>query len=150
MSDVSQGKDEDHVVHTGVGVDCVCNVCGSAHSCGCVVNRNNFAHVQPFEYYYSVKWEWVFDCVNIRVEDALKKNKCGRPRDITTSLFCFQHWKRESTTFAHVCIFCHAVLNVPHSLSLPITPLLCLPDLLVHVKEIQYARPYNARDRSIF
>ena len=32
-SGVSHGKGEDHVVHAGV-----CNVCGSAHSCGCVVN----------------------------------------------------------------------------------------------------------------
>ena len=29
---------EGHVVHAGVHVNCVCNVCGSAHSCGCVVN----------------------------------------------------------------------------------------------------------------
>ena len=33
---VSHGKGEGHVVHAGV--NCVCNVCGSAHSCGCVVN----------------------------------------------------------------------------------------------------------------
>ena len=30
---VSHGKGEDHVVHAGV--NCVCNVCGSAHACGC-------------------------------------------------------------------------------------------------------------------
>ena len=35
-SGISHGKGEGHVVH--VGVICVCNVCGSAHSCGCVVN----------------------------------------------------------------------------------------------------------------
>ena len=35
-SGVSHGKGEDHVVHAGV--NCVCNVCGSARSCGCVVN----------------------------------------------------------------------------------------------------------------
>ena len=35
-SGVSRGKGEGHVVHAGV--NCVCNVCGSAHSCGCVVN----------------------------------------------------------------------------------------------------------------
>ena len=35
-SGVSHGKGEGHVVHAGV--NCVCNVCGSAHSCGCVVN----------------------------------------------------------------------------------------------------------------
>ena len=29
-SSISHGKGEGHVVHTGV-----CNVCGSAHSCGC-------------------------------------------------------------------------------------------------------------------
>ena len=29
-------KGEGHVVHAGVY--CVCNVCGSANSCGCVVN----------------------------------------------------------------------------------------------------------------
>ena len=29
-------KGEGHVVHAGV--NCVCNVCGSARSCGCVVN----------------------------------------------------------------------------------------------------------------
>ena len=33
---ISHGKGEGHVVHAGV--NCVCNVCGSAHSCGCVVN----------------------------------------------------------------------------------------------------------------
>ena len=27
---------EGHVVHAGV--NCVCNVCDSAHSCGCVIN----------------------------------------------------------------------------------------------------------------
>ena len=32
-SGVSHGKGEGHVVHAGV-----CNVCGSARSCGCVVN----------------------------------------------------------------------------------------------------------------
>ena len=36
MSSNSHGKGEGHVVHAGV--DCVCNVCGSTHSCGCVVN----------------------------------------------------------------------------------------------------------------
>ena len=35
-SGVSQGKGEGHIVHAGV--NCVCNVCGSAHACGCVVN----------------------------------------------------------------------------------------------------------------
>ena len=36
-SGVSHGKGEGHVVHAGV--NSVCNVCGSAHSCGrCVVN----------------------------------------------------------------------------------------------------------------
>ena len=35
-SGVSHGKGEGHVVHAGV--NCVCNVCGSARSCGCVVN----------------------------------------------------------------------------------------------------------------
>ena len=38
----SHGKGEGHVVHTGL--NCVCNVCGSAHSCGCVVN-GSFARV---------------------------------------------------------------------------------------------------------
>ena len=33
---ISHGKGEGHVVHAGV--NCVCNGCGSAHSCGCVVN----------------------------------------------------------------------------------------------------------------
>ena len=33
---VPHGKGEGHVVQAGV--NCVCNVCGSAHSCGCVVN----------------------------------------------------------------------------------------------------------------
>ena len=46
-SGVSHGKGEGHVVHAGV--NCVCNVCGSAHSCGCVVN--GFLLGQPFEYY---------------------------------------------------------------------------------------------------
>ena len=32
-SDISRGKGEGHIVHAGV-----CNVCGSTHSCGCVVN----------------------------------------------------------------------------------------------------------------
>ena len=32
-SGISHGKGEGHA-----GVICVCNVCGSAHSCGCVVN----------------------------------------------------------------------------------------------------------------
>ena len=35
-SGVSHGKD--HVVHAGV--NCVRNMCGSAHSCGCVVNSS--------------------------------------------------------------------------------------------------------------
>ena len=35
-SGISHGKGEGHGVHAGV--NCVCNVCGSAHSCGCVVN----------------------------------------------------------------------------------------------------------------
>ena len=47
-SGVSHGKGEGHVVHAGV--NCVCNVCGSAHSCGCVVNVSLLG--QPFEYYY--------------------------------------------------------------------------------------------------
>ena len=33
-SGVSHGKGEGHVVHAGVHVNCMC---GSAHSCGCVV-----------------------------------------------------------------------------------------------------------------
>ena len=33
---ISHGKSEGHVVYASV--NCVCNVCGSAHSCGCVVN----------------------------------------------------------------------------------------------------------------
>ena len=33
---VSHGKGEGHVMHADV--NCVCNVCGSVHSCGCVVN----------------------------------------------------------------------------------------------------------------
>ena len=37
-SGVSHGKGEGHVVHAGV--NCVCNVCGSTHSCGCVVDGN--------------------------------------------------------------------------------------------------------------
>ena len=35
-SGVTHGKGEDHVVHACV--NCVCNVCGSAHSCGYEVN----------------------------------------------------------------------------------------------------------------
>ena len=35
-SGISHGKGEGHVVHAGI--NCVCNVCGSTHSCGCVVN----------------------------------------------------------------------------------------------------------------
>ena len=35
-SGVSLGKGEGHVVHADV--NCVCDVCGFAHSCGCVVN----------------------------------------------------------------------------------------------------------------
>ena len=35
-SGISYGKGEGHVVHAGV--NCVCNVCASAHSCWCVVN----------------------------------------------------------------------------------------------------------------
>ena len=35
-SGVSHGKGEGHVVQAGI--NCVRNVCGSAHSCGCVVN----------------------------------------------------------------------------------------------------------------
>ena len=35
-SGVSHGKGEGHIVHAGV--NCVCNVCDSAHSCGCMVN----------------------------------------------------------------------------------------------------------------
>ena len=37
-SGISHGKGEGHVVYASV--NCVCNVCGSAHSCGCVVNGN--------------------------------------------------------------------------------------------------------------
>ena len=46
---ISHGKGEDHVVHAGV--NCVCKVCGSAHSCGCVVN-GTFARAA---FYYSLK-----------------------------------------------------------------------------------------------
>ena len=35
-SGISYGKGEGHVVYASV--NCVCNVCGSTHSCGCVVN----------------------------------------------------------------------------------------------------------------
>ena len=35
-------KGEGHVVHAGI--NCVCSVCGSTNSCGCVVNLG-----QPFE-----------------------------------------------------------------------------------------------------
>ena len=35
-SGVSHDKGEGHIVHAGV--NCVSSVCGSAHSCGCVVN----------------------------------------------------------------------------------------------------------------
>ena len=35
-SGISHGKDEEHVAYAGV--NCVCNVCSSAHSCGYVVN----------------------------------------------------------------------------------------------------------------
>ena len=37
-SGISQDKGEDRVVHAGV--NCVCNVCGSAHSCGCMENSS--------------------------------------------------------------------------------------------------------------
>ena len=40
--DVSHGKGEGHFVRAGVNR--VCGVCGSAHSCGCVVN-GSFARV---------------------------------------------------------------------------------------------------------
>ena len=50
-SGVSHGKGEGHVVHAGV--NCVCNMCGSAHSCGCVVN-GSFARVAFWVYYYQV------------------------------------------------------------------------------------------------
>ena len=36
MSGVSHGKAEGHVVQAGVNL--FCNACGSAHSCGCMVN----------------------------------------------------------------------------------------------------------------
>ena len=42
---ISHGKGEGHVVHAGI--NCVCNVCGSTNSCGCVVNGNLLG--QPFE-----------------------------------------------------------------------------------------------------
>ena len=48
-SGVSHGKGEGHVVHAGVNY--VCNVYGSAHSCGCMVN-GTFARA-AFYYYYS-------------------------------------------------------------------------------------------------
>ena len=51
MSGVSHGKGEGHVVHAGV--NCVYNVCGSTHSCGCVLNALLLR--QPFEYYYFSK-----------------------------------------------------------------------------------------------
>ena len=35
-SGISHAKGEGHVMH--VGRNCVCNVCSSGHSCGCVVN----------------------------------------------------------------------------------------------------------------
>ena len=35
-SSISHGKGEGHVVYASV--NCVCNVCSSAHSCGCMVN----------------------------------------------------------------------------------------------------------------
>ena len=35
-SSISHGKGKGHVLHAGV--NCVCNVCGSAHSCGCMAN----------------------------------------------------------------------------------------------------------------
>ena len=35
-SGISHGKGEGHVVHAGV--NCVCNVCGSTHLCGYMVN----------------------------------------------------------------------------------------------------------------
>ena len=35
-SGISHGKGEGHVVHAGV--NCVCNVYDSSHSCGCMVN----------------------------------------------------------------------------------------------------------------
>ena len=41
-SGISHGKGEGHVVHAGI--NCVCHVCGSAHSCGCVV-IGSFARV---------------------------------------------------------------------------------------------------------
>ena len=53
-SGVSHGKGEGRVVHAGV--NCVCNVCASAHSCGCVVN-GSFARAAfrvlllPFNYH---------------------------------------------------------------------------------------------------
>ena len=49
-SGISHGKGEGHAVYASV--NCVCNVCGSAHSCGCVVNGTLLR--QPFEYYYYI------------------------------------------------------------------------------------------------
>ena len=48
-SGISHGKGEGHVVHAGV--NCVCNVCGSAHSCRHVVN-GTFARAA---YYYTTQ-----------------------------------------------------------------------------------------------
>ena len=39
------------------GVNCVCNVCGSAHSCGCVVN-GTFARA-AFYYYFGDCVDWL-------------------------------------------------------------------------------------------
>ena len=49
-SGISHGKGENHVVHAGV--NCACNVCGSAHSCGCVVN-GTFARAAFCNYYFA-------------------------------------------------------------------------------------------------
>ena len=52
MSGISHGKGEGHVVHAGV--NCVCDACGSAHSCQCVVN-GSFARAAFCYYHYTLE-----------------------------------------------------------------------------------------------
>ena len=66
-SGVSHGKGEGHVVHAGI--NCICNVCGSPHSCGCVVN-GSFARAAYISREYTYNLSITHQVQNIHVSKS--------------------------------------------------------------------------------
>ena len=87
---IPHGKGEGHVMHAGV--NCICNVCGSTHSSGCVVNGYRAAFlslyiISTYVYTYVSQCHGILHhdvhktslilCLSLRQLSMLASTACG-------------------------------------------------------------------------